>query len=415
MLKSEKLLHGSETHPRSDQQACLFGGGQVSAQPEFVERGDDTRGLRTDAAAGPEEERHVAGAAGPYPDPPTPMQLEEIRRIIRKTGQPELVPTISWSKPDRNVEHRLIHPKSTVDRKSRPDGAMVPCSLCSGENPKCLSFYLLWSADGYLRVIGHFCGPKYFGEHEFRDMERAASRAARKEANENFLLNNLPNFHLWIAELDALAPVCGHAQNLSQRFMREVPSLHNELRRMFRDHGGALVILREREKAGVGPTGIRSSLGGGESEYDAIPVANLRGKSFLTPGYNPISKLSKIRRSFEMITDGRGPVLLQDDVLEIVCPLDENGLDRLVIVVREAHRHALRLVERLHEMAGFLSNDNLDGLDQWGGHEENELKFTVERGPRGVSFRVNWQEKTTLEVGEGIRPPMHQHLGSLEE
>ena len=352
-------------------------------------------------------------ALGSYPEPPNPVQLEQVRKIIRESGQPELVPTLAWTKPEKDIEHQLFHPKITVSRKLRPDGDMVACPFCSGGHPKCLSFYLLWSADGHLRIVGHICGPNYFGDVQFRDLDDAARRKAQKDANETFLLNNLPNLHLWLADLDVLTPVCQRAQQYRRRFMSGVASLHQELLRMIRGHEGALVILRKRETTGEGPAGFRSSLGGQESEYDPVAVAHLRGTTFLTPSYNPVSKLSKIRQPLEGLATGGA--FTEDDVLTLILDLDEDGLDSAVKAIRDAHRQAVRLVERLHDIATFFSDANLDALNSWGGHNENEFKFAVERGPRSVTFRVGWEERATMPTGRELEPPVLQHLGTLVE
>ena len=179
---------------------------------------------------------------------------------------------------------------------------------------------------------------------------------------------------------------------------------------MIRGHDGALVIVRKREKTGEGPSGFKSSLGGQESEYDSVAVAHLRGTTFLTPSYNPISRLKKIRQALEGLAPQRA--LTEDDILTLVLSLDEDGPESVAKAIRDAHRQAAKLVERLHEIAAFLSDANLDALDSWGGHNENEFKFAVERGPGSVTFRVRWRERATIPTGGELEPPMLQHLGT---
>ncbi len=72
-------------------------------------------------------------------------------------------------------------------------------------------------------------------------------------------------------------------------------------------------------------------------------------------------------------------------------------------------------MERLHEIAAFLSDANLDALDSWGEHNENEFKFAVERGPGSVTFRVGWEERATMPTGRELEPPVLQHLSTLIE
>lgn len=240
-------------------------------------------------------------------------------------------------------------------------------------------------------------------------MEDAARRSAIKATNEAFLLDNLPRLHLLLDDLDALAPVCERLEKLRRAFRIQAPSLHRELLRMVRGHDGAIVVFRKR--SGEAPSGFRSSLGGGKAEYEAVTVAHLRGGTFLTPSYNPVSELSKIRGSIEDITGGDDPDLSEDDVLDIVCGMGEQDLDWATKEFRLVQRHIARLAERLEDIATFLSDTNIDALDRWGGHDENEFKFHVERMERNITFRVRWDEQVTLHISDGLRSPKLRHLG----
>jgi hypothetical protein len=362
----------------------------------------------TRSGPGPQDDARPAEAiTGRFPTPPQ-AQLPEIRRVINETGQPELVPELTWTRPDKAIAHRLYLPKIQVDRARRPGGEMIACSLCDPERPKCLSFYLLWSADGHLRIVGHMCGATHFGQHAFREMEDAARREATRLADEDFLLEYLPRLPLWLDDLDSLAPACGHAQRLKREFAKGVPSLHVRLVRMVKDHGGALVIVRKR--SGDGPSGFRSSLGGG-AEYETVPVAYLRGQSFLTPSYNPVSELERIEADLLSVTGGRTSQVSEEDAVEIICSMSEAGLHDARRKIEAARRRAARLVERLIEIAAFVSDAGIDELDRWARHDENEFRFTLERVPQGLAIRVRWDQKVTLDLRADLRPPALKHIG----
>ena len=203
------------------------------------------------------------------------------------------------------------------------------------------------------------------------------------------------NSTLWWADRVGQVVTCEHDENWYERMLDLVPD-NVDLHHLSVD-GGEYAAMISRH----------------QSEFDIVEVAPLRGATFLTPSYNPVSKLSKIRKPLQGLAPQR--TLTEDDILTFILDLDENGLDSAVKVIRDAHRQAVRLAERLHDIATFLSDANLDALNGWGGHNENEFKFTVERGPVSVTFRVGWEERATMPTRMELEPPVLQHLGTLLE
>jgi hypothetical protein len=100
--------------------------------PSQVERQADEREL---TGAGQDSFAKVAQQGGPFQEPPTPAQLQDCRRFIRETAQPERLDVLSWTRPLRSLRHELYYPVISIDRARRPEGKMVPCSLCSSGHP----------------------------------------------------------------------------------------------------------------------------------------------------------------------------------------------------------------------------------------------------------------------------------------
>ncbi|MEQ9490783.1 MAG: hypothetical protein RIM72_17510 [Alphaproteobacteria bacterium] len=362
----------------------------------------------------------VAGSSLFHPKPfyktfPSAQQLDEIKKTIRETGQPELVPTIVWTKPDKKLEHRLIHPEISVRRKLRPDGDLVPCSLCSGKKPKCLSFYLLWSSDGHLRVVGNICGPKYFGESIFRDMRNFAKQEARKEAAQDYLLDQLPLIHIGINDLNLLEPVCINAKSATSEFRRNVPSLFSRLSDSMQKNEGNLVIIKKLDSSYDSPAGIRTSMSGGESEYEALKVAQIQGGEFLATSYNPVAKVAEIRSAILRFIKTKENQLSCEDALEYVVTLSDNEVIEEAKVLKSIHQKTLLLCDRLHKIRIFLSDSNMSELKIWGQHPENEFRFDFIQEKNFRRLRVSWEESYTIPPHNRFEVPKLEYLGTLKK
>ena len=95
---------------------------------------------------------------GPYPTPPS--RDDPAIRAGMDIFQPENILGVVPSKPDLGSDEHVIVLKFAIDRTKRPGGQFIPCSMCSENHPKFLAGSLLWSRDGWLRVIGHVCAKK---------------------------------------------------------------------------------------------------------------------------------------------------------------------------------------------------------------------------------------------------------------
>src|SRR4051794_24115968 len=120
------------------------------------------------------EAQHTAVPVHPVLSParifprPTDVPLGEFKEFVRTTGRPEDFPGLDRSKPDISGNHELIW-RFDLSRKQRPSDEFIPCALC-GPFPKFLHGWVVWSADGHIRVIGHNCADTHFGSPRFRSM-----------------------------------------------------------------------------------------------------------------------------------------------------------------------------------------------------------------------------------------------------
>ncbi len=339
---------------------------------------------------------------GPYPEPPTQFQVDQFQELICKTGEPERIPKLCKTKPDLQLDHKLV---CIVDvaLKNRSGGEMIPCTLCSDGKPKFLYGRLLWSTDGQIRLIGNCCAAKYFGVADFRNMLQVQHRDQQVRASENFLLDHLPRLPDMLVDLRQLGSVSRSFQDMSRQLSGCVPSLANELRRMVKGYGGTLVVLEKTVEGTT--TGYRSSTGGGSSEYVAVPVGQIQGQDFLSPSYAPHSRYKKIEREIIDLHFGRGGAALGNDVVDIVCELGEDRCVGAAKRLATVGVHVKNLMEKLQAAPAFLSDSCVSDLAKWSEHPANEFRFTVDVSKAGVSFRVSWQEHITLSRGSALTIP----------
>ena len=58
-----------------------------------------------------------------------------IVRHIQETASPETASGLAWSKPPKQQEYTIIW-NFDLPPEKRPDRAMAPCPICSGDGPK---------------------------------------------------------------------------------------------------------------------------------------------------------------------------------------------------------------------------------------------------------------------------------------
>lgn len=274
---------------------------------------------------------------------------------------------------------------------------MIPCSFCRPKSPKCYSFYLLWSEDGYLRVVGNKCGPKYFGQAEFNEMRVAAIAKQIFEDNENFLLDKLSNVPNWFHELDYMHPICKTIQELKRTFKKESPRLYNELNSFVIDHNGRIVIFREKSQNIFAPRGIRSSLDS-EQSGETIDVGWLSGRAFLRTNIDLVTKIKAIRRGLDSLCPRRIDFSNEDAVLDFVTEMHQGTVKKTADFLRKLPIKIEELRQFVNESMNFLSQENLARIHEWGKHPDNPHKVSVTSTPKRVIFSTNTPERSSLDI-----------------
>lgn len=358
-------------------------------RPQRVKIPEDTKhkaGIPDRAAKQGRLRRRVAAplplGPGRYKRPPSAEEIQAIRKTIVESQSPETYYALTWdSVPSPDIEHELYLPIIELDRAKRPDGQMVPCPFCSGRNPKCLGFYLLWSADGHLRVVGRKCGPTYFGETFARLTEEAKAKQ-QAEQNLNFLLTNLSKLPKWQVELAELAGDAERLEQLETEFRNAVPDLHRLLSGFSKTGGNALTVeqrLPDSSKA------ARLSAGAAD-EYETVRVGTLFGGAFLRAEGHAKRARSALA-SLEAIRKCHGQELSDDDVLEI-CPDTDAEIARAVETIKTALEDAKSVVSHIENAKKFLSEESLESLHALSSHELCSPRFFIERQGSAVRIRV---------------------------
>lgn len=348
--------------------------------------------------AGPE----LVQNSGKFVRPPTATDIERILKSIRETGRPETVVDLSWNKPSRDLEFQLFLPKIEVDRKLRPDGDLINCPFCSPEHPKCLSFYLLWSSDGHLRVIGHICGRRFLGAGNFAALHADAKQALDRYANENYALTILPGFNQIIRDAEELLKASCSLQEVKRRFAKRMPTLQKVIMSMAKTHDGLLVV--ERRASADSNQGARTSLGG-KQKFDIVPLGRLTGLGFLKRTWSPEPKARSIVTDLLGCVGGRRHQLSEDDILDFVLGATDAELANFRKQAQDAIGRAIELAQQIDETASFLSETNLKLLQGWGRHELNSFKVSVQLTSNEARIWVSQKCSCVVPLGSELRTP----------
>ncbi|MDN3566012.1 hypothetical protein QWZ14_16710 [Paeniroseomonas aquatica] len=333
---------------------------------------------------------------GPYQTPPSPED-ERILEPLRRQ-KPEEIPGLLWAAPDfYSPDHKIVRTFS-IDRKKRPGLDFVPCAICSNNHPKFLEGAVLWSPDGWLRVIGHICAarPEHFGELRYRRLRRLQEQETLDSIAFNWLHANASAVRPLIVALEELRQAALFIERQQKAFFRDVRELAELLENTVRRYGGALAVEQESEGARLvaeavsHPRAARAP----QRRYELVNLGTLQGQAFLIrPRTKRSQHLEGIIEALRRVPEG------EDDqpLLELI---DKGGEQEITItagLVFRAMQRALKLAEQCAEATRFVSNDNLRTLEAWGQDGRNPLKFTIRRhGTAAVGFRLVDLSQVTL-------------------
>jgi len=307
------------------------------------------------------------------------------------TYQPENIPGVVWSKPDMSSDEHRIVVKFAIDRNMRPGGEYIPCSMCSENHPKFLAGSVLWSPDGWLRVIGHVCArkEKNFGEARYRELQRRHDQEERDNAALELLEANIGFIPPLRKDVAALRAAMEYMEGQQRIFFRGVPTLAGQLAEAAKRGGGRLTIAR---KISANRIAAADSMVAGlsvmtpMSQYEEVEVGVLRGATFLDrPAKFPRSRqVDGVLRAFDLIPDGEG----LDPLYALIDAGGEEKVTIAAIAVLRAVERALALARDYADAAAFMSPENLDQLEGWGRHRDNGFPFSIRRSDREIVFKL---------------------------
>lgn len=328
----------------------------------------------------------------PYPTPPAPMTVQSFLKLIEETGEPERIPGLSRTKPDLLVQDHEIVCIIYVKSERRGERNLICCTICN-DKPKFLNGALLWSSDGFLRLVGNCCAGRYFHGGRFAQM-RASKRAKDiRTSQENWLLERLPTIPELIRAAEELKAPADFIDRQKGRLRREATVLLSLLQRTFKVGAGELTLER-RIQGTSGLVGLRSSTGQA-SEYETDVVGVLSGSPFVSNSFRPAADVRSLLETLKRIR--------VDDALEVVSNMSEAEVGETSRAFLGAIRDGRQLTEKLVDAASFLSRKNVEILARWFNHPDNPLDARVETFPN--KFRIRLADLSVVSLETNV-PPM---------
>jgi hypothetical protein len=324
---------------------------------------------------------------GPYSNPPTPD--DPGIRAAMDASLPESIAGLAWSRPDlSSIEHKIVLSFS-IAAKKRHSGELIPCAMCSGGHPKFLSGAILWSPDGWLRIIGHMCAakPENFGVARYRRLQAEYKQIELDKITMDWLEDSIPSIKLLTKDVAILRDAMTFMEVQQKAFFKGVPELARLLADIIKRHGGRLTISQEISAARIATsdsvvTGLstRSSL----SRYEEVQIGALQGAAFLDrPRFTRSHQIQDILRAFDRIPDGKGD--------ESLLALMNGGEQEITITAGAALRavqRALKLAADYADAAAFMSPNNIAILEKWGRHPRNGMPFDIRHTSWDMTFKL---------------------------
>lgn len=315
---------------------------------------------------------------GPSPAPPAPMQVAGMLAFIEQTGTPEKLVGLSHTKPDLLIEgHKIVCPIH-VPAARRPAGELVPCALCDDE-PKFVDGAILWSPDGWLRLIGHICAARYFGAGRYARLQSDHRESRRQEVEQNWLMDQLPHVSEIITLGDLLQPAAKFLDEQSHR-LRQAPAILQMFLLAFRQGDGMLSVERS-VKNQERPSGIRSSTGG-SAQAERVAVAQILGQSLLKADLRLETKLRDLLDRFRAL-ETTGPL---ERVVELT---DAGQVGGAVKIYLTGLREGIQLWRLMLDAADFVSAQNFEAIRTWSEHPDNAVRLRVDIGKSFVRLALN--------------------------
>lgn len=327
---------------------------------------------------------------GPYRTPPSPDD-ERVAEPIRR-GVPEEVPGLAWNRPDFSATgHKLVR-TFAIGRKQRPGGSFIPCAICSNEHPKFLDGAVLWSPDGWLRVIGHICAarPEHFGEAKYRNLRKQRQQEELDGVAFNWLHHHIESFRPLVDQMELLKSAALFLEAQQQVLFRDVPALANLLFNATHRDGGVLTVVQEL--SGTRRLAAEASTGMAQSLYETIHVGSVQGRAlFNKPRQKRSKQVEGIIEALNLVPPGNE----EESMLALI----EGGEQKVTITagaVFRAVQRAAEIAKDCAEAALFITIDNIASLEKWGKDARNAVRFSIDRNRSKVTIVLEDRSRATL-------------------
>jgi hypothetical protein len=263
--------------------------------------------------------------------------------------------------------------------------------MCSENHPKFLSGSVLWSPDGWLRIIGHVCAAKSdnFGEARYRRMQREHEQKELDDAALDLMEANIAAIPPLRRDVGALQSAMEFMEAQQRAMFSGVPALATRLAEIARRGGGKLTIARE-----VSPIQLAAADGMAPGlsyrtpveRFEEFEVGVLSGGVFLdrSTKFPRSRQVESVKLALDMIPDGQGT----DPLYKLIDAGGEHQITIVAITVLRAVDRALTLADDYANAAAFVSKENLDALEYWGNHHDIDLPFSIKRTDREIVFKL---------------------------
>jgi hypothetical protein len=338
----------------------------------------------------------------PYPGAPS-SQDEHIAAAIRAAA-PEEIRGLSWTKPDFAASGHKIIRKFDIEGKRRPDGRYIPCAMCSNNHPKFLSGSVLWSPDGWLRLIGHVCAAndEHFGEEGYRRLLKQLDQEELDNITLEWMEANVAALKPIAASMTTFLQALVFWEDQQRIFFHGVGDLATMLVKITRYDGGILSLVQESSEAHL-VTSMVGSVTTERGNYETVTVGMLSGSLFLDrPKRGRSRQLAGLLEAFARVPDGTG----EDQLLGLIDRGGEQEITITTAIVFRALQGFGKLANEYADASLFVSDKNLEVLGSWGADNRNSRPLRLHRNAQRVTFVLQDGSRATISTKWPTLPNM---------
>lgn len=331
---------------------------------------------------------------GPYPEPPSKIEIDEFLQFANESGEPESFPLLALTPPPRGQEFKILA-AFEIPMGRRPGGVFIPC-VCCGTKNKFLAGRLIWSGDGHIRILGKDCAKRHFGDERTKHAEAQYRFEKIRDAKHRYLMSAWPRVNLLLNEAEKLAEKATQLEAIITSIRKNAPELFGVLTYSAQNNSGALTVSRRHDDSIVN-IGLTSSTGSASQFYDAV-VSTVRGFELFKPNRRWSLKLRDAIREIS-------PLSCSAD--EVAAKIDSIASEDSVGLARSIERATTCLVaihEELSAANRFICDDNVTAIRRWILAAKNsERIFATLQGP---VMQISEYGRATSSINIPKNPPV---------